>query len=135
MDNGSELKFKTDETVVGFTAIPINEVFNFGFGFQPALVAEHAAWSDETFGTPDVKGPVGPLKHLSKEAIEAAENPQDITEFADMAFLFLEGMRRGGHSWDDLNDAMWLKLQVLKGRDYKTNQTDDPDEAVQHHEA
>ena len=30
---------------------------------------EHAAWSQDTFG--DV-GPVGPLKHLSKEVLEAA---------------------------------------------------------------
>ena len=33
---------------------------------------QHAAWSDETFGS---VGPVGPLKHLAKEAIEAAEQP------------------------------------------------------------
>ena len=103
--------------------------------FNSALVAAHAEWSNETFGTPDVKGPIGPLKHLSKEALEAAENPSDLSEFADMAFLFLEGMRRAGHSFEDLNDAMWLKLSVLKARDYKTNQTGDPDEAVQHHEA
>ncbi|EOX9507506.1 TPA: dATP/dGTP pyrophosphohydrolase domain-containing protein, partial [Citrobacter amalonaticus] len=29
----------------------------------------HAEWSDATFGN---VGPVGPLKHLSKEALEAA---------------------------------------------------------------
>ncbi|MGV4177260.1 dATP/dGTP pyrophosphohydrolase domain-containing protein, partial [Citrobacter freundii] len=33
---------------------------------------EHAEWSQATFG--DV-GPVGPLKHLSKEALEAAAEP------------------------------------------------------------
>ncbi|EAA5999890.1 DUF550 domain-containing protein, partial [Salmonella enterica subsp. enterica] len=33
---------------------------------------KHAEWSDKTFG--DV-GPVGPLKHLSKEALEAAADP------------------------------------------------------------
>ncbi|EOK5264581.1 dATP/dGTP pyrophosphohydrolase domain-containing protein [Escherichia coli] len=31
---------------------------------------EHAKWSDSTFGC---VGPIGPLKHLSKEALEAAE--------------------------------------------------------------
>ncbi len=35
---------------------------------------EHAEWSDKTFG--DV-GPIGPLKHLSKEALEAAADPSD----------------------------------------------------------
>ena len=42
---------------------------------------EHAEWSDKTFG--DV-GPVGPLKHLSKEALEAAAEPDDLSEWADM---------------------------------------------------
>lgn len=45
---------------------------------------EHAAWSQATFGN---VGPVGPLKHLSKEALEAAEEPGDLSEWADMQFL------------------------------------------------
>ncbi|NGF63482.1 DUF550 domain-containing protein, partial [Citrobacter freundii] len=45
---------------------------------------EHAAWSQATFG--DV-GPVGPLKHLSKEALETAAEPGDLSEWADMQFL------------------------------------------------
>lgn len=45
---------------------------------------EHAEWSDKTFG--DV-GPIGPLKHLSKEALEAAADPSDPLEWADMQFL------------------------------------------------
>ncbi|EAA9292793.1 DUF550 domain-containing protein, partial [Salmonella enterica] len=45
---------------------------------------EHAEWSDATFGN---VGPVGPLKHLSKEALEAAAEPGDLSEWADMQFL------------------------------------------------
>ncbi|EOQ24654.1 hypothetical protein WC1_01580 [Citrobacter sp. KTE30] len=45
---------------------------------------EHAAWPQATFG--DV-GPVGPLKHLSKEALEATSEPGDLSEWADMKFL------------------------------------------------
>lgn len=41
----------------------------------------HAEWSDATFGN---VGPVGPLKHLSKEALEAAAEPDDLSEWADM---------------------------------------------------
>ena len=37
---------------------------------------EHAAWSQATFG--DV-GPVGPLKHLSKEALETAAEPGNLS--------------------------------------------------------
>ncbi|WP_256347860.1 dATP/dGTP pyrophosphohydrolase domain-containing protein [Escherichia fergusonii] len=45
---------------------------------------EHAKWSDSTFGC---VGPIGPLKHLSKEALEAAAKPDDLSEWADMQFL------------------------------------------------
>lgn len=38
---------------------------------------EHAEWSQATFGN---VGPVGPLKHLSKEALEAAAEPDDLSE-------------------------------------------------------
>lgn len=41
----------------------------------------HAEWSEKTFGN---VGPVGPLKHLSKEALEAATEPDDLSEWADM---------------------------------------------------
>ena len=51
---------------------------------------EHAEWSDATFG--DV-GPVGPLKHLSKEALEAAVNPEDSLEWADMQLLLWDAQR------------------------------------------
>lgn len=35
--------------------------------------ADHAEWSQETFGN---VGPIGPLKHLAKEAMEAAAAPE-----------------------------------------------------------
>lgn len=53
----------------------------------------HAEWSQATFG--DV-GPVGPLKHLSKEALEAAAEPEDLSEWADMQFLLWDAQRRPG---------------------------------------
>ncbi|ECA6124737.1 DUF550 domain-containing protein, partial [Salmonella enterica subsp. enterica serovar Typhimurium] len=56
---------------------------------------KHAEWSDKTFG--DV-GPVGPLKHLSKEALEAAADPSDPLEWADMQFLLWDAQRRMGIS-------------------------------------
>ena len=39
----------------------------------------HAEWSEKTFGN---VGPIGPLKHLSKEALEAAADPGDLSEWA-----------------------------------------------------
>lgn len=54
---------------------------------------EHAKWSQATFG--DV-GPVGLLKHLSKEALEAAAEPDDLSKWADMQFLLWDAQRRTG---------------------------------------
>ncbi|MGT8938178.1 dATP/dGTP pyrophosphohydrolase domain-containing protein, partial [Klebsiella pneumoniae] len=53
----------------------------------------HAEWSQATFGN---VGPVGPLKHLSKEALEAAAEPGDLSEWADMQFLLWDAQRRAG---------------------------------------
>lgn len=87
--------------------------------------AEHAAWSQETFG--DV-GPVGPLKHLAKEAMEAAEAPDDLSEWADLQFLLWDAMRRAGITEDELNAAMELKLSVNKARNWPEPKDGEPRE-------
>lgn len=74
---------------------------------------EHAEWSDKTFG--DV-GPVGPLKHLSKEVLEAAADPSDPLEWADMQFLLWDAQRRMGISDEFITRAMVEKLAINKGR-------------------
>ena len=76
---------------------------------------EHAAWSQATFG--DV-GPVGPLKHLSKEALEAAAEPGDLSEWADMQFLLWDAQRRAGISDEQITLAMVEKLAVNKQREW-----------------
>ncbi|HFK6833498.1 DUF550 domain-containing protein [Citrobacter freundii] len=76
---------------------------------------EHAAWSQSTFG--DV-GPIGPLKHLSKEALEAAAEPGDHSEWADMQFLLWDAQRRAGISDEQITQAMVDKLVVNKARQW-----------------
>lgn len=87
--------------------------------------AEHAAWSQETFG--DV-GPIGPLKHLAKEAMEAAEAPDDLSEWADLQFLLWDAMRRAGITEEELNAAMELKLSVNKARNWPEPKDGEPRE-------
>ncbi|EBP0532476.1 DUF550 domain-containing protein, partial [Salmonella enterica] len=70
---------------------------------------EHAEWSDASFG--DV-GPIGPLKHLSKEALEAAAEPDDLSEWADIQFLLWDAQRRAGISDEQITRAMVEKLAV-----------------------
>lgn len=74
---------------------------------------DHAEWSQSTFGN---VGPVGPLKHLSKEALEAAAEPGDLSEWADMQFLLWDAQRRSGITDDQITKAMIEKLAVNKTR-------------------
>lgn len=67
---------------------------------RDAVREAHAEWSRSTFGN---VGPIGPLKHLSKEALEAAAKPDDFSEWADMQLLLWDAQRRAGRSV-----AIWL---------------------------
>ncbi|EFT3509153.1 DUF550 domain-containing protein [Salmonella enterica] len=84
---------------------------------------EHAEWSDKTFG--DV-GPIGPLKHLSKEALEAAAEPDDLSEWADMQFLLWDAQRRAGISDEQITQAMVEKLAVNKQREWPVPRDGEP---------
>ncbi|EJJ4042236.1 DUF550 domain-containing protein [Salmonella enterica] len=84
---------------------------------------EHAEWSDATFG--DV-GPIGPLKHLSKEALEAAAEPDDLSEWADMQFLLWDAQRRAGISDEQITQAMIEKLAINKARQWPEPKDGEP---------
>lgn len=98
------------------------------YAAQPApererIRREHAEWSDKTFG--DV-GPVGPLKHLSKEALEAAAEPGDLSEWADMQFLLWDAQRRAGISDGEITAAMEEKLKVNMARQWPEPKDGEP---------
>lgn len=84
---------------------------------------EHAEWSDKTFGN---VGPVGPLKHLSKEALEAADEPGDLSEWADMQFLLWDAQRRAGITDEQITQAMVEKLAVNKQREWPEPKDGEP---------
>ncbi len=81
------------------------------------LTAEIAAWSDRTFGAG--RDGVGAAKHLIEEAGEAAENPDDILEWADCLMLVLDGARRQGFTVNELLAATRTKLAINKKRKWK----------------
>ncbi|ENX3201211.1 dATP/dGTP pyrophosphohydrolase domain-containing protein [Salmonella enterica] len=83
----------------------------------------HAEWSDSTFGN---VGPVGPLKHLSKEALEAAAEPGDLSEWADMQFLLWDAQRRAGITDEQITQAMVEKLAVNKQREWPEPKDGEP---------
>lgn len=83
----------------------------------------HADWSQATFGN---VGPVGPLKHLSKEALEAAAEPGDLSEWADMQFLLWDAQRRAGITDEQITQAMIEKLAVNKKREWPEPKDGEP---------
>lgn len=85
--------------------------------------SEHAEWSQATFGN---VGPVGPLKHLSKEALEAAAEPGDLSEWADMQFLLWDAQRRAGIADEQITQAMIEKLAVNKQREWPEPKDGEP---------
>lgn len=98
-----------------YTAPPASE--------REQIRREHAEWSDKTFGN---IGPVGPLKHLSKEALEAAAAPSDPLEWADMQFLLWDAQRRTGITDEQITQAMIEKLAVNKQREWPVPRDGEP---------
>lgn len=84
---------------------------------------DHAEWSQATFGS---VGPVGPLKHLSKEALEAAAKPSDLSEWADMQFLLWDAQRRAGITDEQITAACIEKLAINKQRQWPEPKDGEP---------
>lgn len=103
----------------------VREVFAIADGVNDRdnVRREHAEWSQATFGS---VGPVGPLKHLSKEALEAAAEPGDLSEWADMQFLLWDAQRRAGIADEQITQAMIEKLAVNKQREWPEPKDGEP---------
>ena len=84
---------------------------------------KHAEWSQSAFGS---VGPVGPLKYLSQEALEAAAAPEDLSEWADMQFLLWDAQRRAGLSDEQITLAMIEKLEINKARQWPEPKDGEP---------
>lgn len=97
------------------------------------LVMEQTEWSQKTFGSDQERGPIGPLKHLAKEAKEAsaASTPDElIKELADCFLLLLDATRRGKFTMQDLIDAALEKMDVNRNRQWPAPKADEPVEHV-----
>ena len=94
------------------------------------LVADQAEWSQATFGTDAERGPVGALKHLAKEALEAAEHPGDPFEYADCFLLILDAARRQGIKPMELIIAAKEKMKINKERSWPKPTCDEPVEHI-----
>ena len=73
-------------------------------------------WSEDTFGLTKDRNPIGPLKHLIKEAQETIAEPDNLEEYADMLFLLYESVRCAGFDYHELMCAARDKLKKNKKR-------------------
>jgi len=87
-------------------------------------------WSQATFGTDQERGPIGTLKHLAKEALEAAEHPHDFYEYADCLILLLDASRRAGMTPRELIDLALVKMEINKTRAWPKPVNDEPTEHI-----
>lgn len=110
-------------TVTPFSLCELPEEKGASLQLRNLIRKRHAEWSDSTFGN---VGPVGPLKHLSKEALEAAAEPGDLSEWADMQFLLWDAQRRAGISDGEITAAMEEKLKVNMARQWPEPKDGEP---------
>lgn len=75
-------------------------------------------WSQATFGLDSQRGPIGPLKHLAKEAMEAIAKPSDRSEYADCLILVFDAARRSGMSLLDLLIEVNKKIEINRQREW-----------------
>lgn len=112
------------------------------------FLAAHSEWSQSTFGSDVERGPVGPLRHLHKETLEAVHAweggldlftniggmDSDLDDFkfemADCFLLLSDAMRRSGMTFDELLDFSERKLAKNRLRVWK--KPDDPNLPIEH---
>ena len=70
-------------------------------------------FTEKTF--PDAT-PRSKALHMAEEAIEAANDPQDILEWADCMILLLDAARKAGYSTSDIYDGVLRKMEINKTR-------------------
>lgn len=88
------------------------------------------AWSSETFGPH--QRTAGVLDHIRKELVEIEANPTDVTEWADVVILALDGAWRAGHEPLDILTAIVAKQERNERRQWPNWRTADPDKAIEH---
>lgn len=91
-----------------------------------SLANNLSQWSQATFGPDNVRGPIGPLRHLEKEVQEALAAPGDIMEYADCLTILMDAARRAGFSIQQLIDASNDKIEFNKTRLWPRPTSDEP---------
>ncbi len=102
---------------------------------------QQSRWSQETFGSDEVRKSKGPLLHLEKEVKEALEactalGMSDLhhdqllrnlqMELVDCFFLVTDAARRSGLTYEGFMDLVFKKLKINKARKWGKPTSDQP---------
>ncbi len=108
----------------------LTEIFNELGQNLATLSRDQADWSQATFGTDQERGPLGALRHLEQEALEAQAAPADSEEYADCFLLILDAARRAGISPLQLIEAAQRKMVINRQRTWPRPVDDQPVEHI-----
>lgn len=108
----------------------LTEIFNELGQKLASLSKDQAEWSQATFGTDQERGPLGALRHLEQEALEAQAAPADAEEYADCFLLILDAARRAGISPLQLIEAAQRKMVINRQRTWPRPVDDQPVEHI-----
>jgi hypothetical protein len=89
-----------------------------------------SVWSQSTFGKDKLRGPQGPLKHLAKEVQEVLADDHNIEEYADLVFLTFDSCRRAGFTYEQLVEAIEVKLKKNRSRRWGAPSASEPVEHI-----
>lgn len=88
------------------------------------------SWSAETFGPGERTD--GVLDHIAKELEEVRQAPDDVTEWADVLILALDGAMRAGHEPAEIITAIQAKQAINEARDWPDWRTQPEGKAIEH---
>lgn len=97
------------------------------------LVVDQSTWSLGTFGSIVERGPMGPLKHLEKEAREcqaAVGTPELPEELADCLIIWLDAINRAGLKPSQMVEIAQAKMAKNRQRSWPKPTSDEPVEHV-----
>lgn len=95
-----------------------------------AHIARQRDWSAQTFG-PRPRT-FGITDHIRKELAEIEDDPTDVTEWADVVILALDGAWRAGHEPQAIIDAIVAKQAVNEARVWPDWREVGEDAAIEH---
>ena len=122
-------KVKTNERATASfdTSVPYwpHSFFNF-----VDFMDDKYKWSVETFG-PGARTE-GVVNHIREELDEVLASPEDISEWADIIILAIDGARRMGFSADDIIEGLIAKHLKNKARKWPDWRQFTTGEAINH---